>query len=45
MWEICSKLIIKATEQRDWRRSVDFIVTFEQTFRIVLESLLFTLNK
>ena len=45
MWEICLKLIIKATEQPDWRRSVDFIVNFEQTFRIVLEYLLFTLNK
>ena len=34
MSEICSKLTIKKPEQRYWRRSPDFIVTFEQISHI-----------
>ena len=30
--EICSKLTIKITERRHWRRSGIFIVNFEQLF-------------
>ena len=39
--EIYSKLTIKAPERRQWRRSVDFIVSFEH----VLVFLLLILNK
>ena len=34
--KICSELTIKATEQRQLRRSILFIVNFEQISRIVL---------
>ena len=33
--KICSELTIKATEQRQLRRSILFIVNFEQISRIV----------
>ena len=36
MCEICSKLTIKTTEWRQWRRSVVFIVKFEWISHIVL---------
>ena len=34
--EICSKLILKTPERRQWRRSVVFIVNSEQILHIVL---------
>ena len=42
--EICSKLIIKTPERRQWRRSGVFIVNFEQISNLVLVLLLLTLN-
>ena len=36
MCEICSKLIIKTPERRQWCRSGVFIVNFKQISRIVL---------
>ena len=45
MWEICSKLTIKIPERHQWRRSGNFIVTFEQISHIVLVFLLLTLSK
>ena len=44
MYEICSKLTIKTTERGQWRRSVVFIVNFEQISPIFLVFLLLTLN-
>ena len=35
-FEICSKLILKTPERRQWRRSVVFIVNSEQILHIVL---------
>ena len=43
MDEICSKLIIKAPERRQWRHSGVFIVDFEQILHIILVFLLLTL--
>ena len=43
MYEICSKL--KTTERHHWRRSVVFIVNFEQISHIILVFPLLTLNK
>ena len=45
MCEICLKLKIKAPEHRHWRRSVAFIVNFEQILHIALVFLLLTKNK
>ena len=50
MHEMCSKLTIKATmidnnKERQWRRSVVFIIDFEQISHIALVFLLLTLNK
>ena len=42
--KICSKLTIKRTERRQWRRSDIFIVNFERISHLVLMSLLLTLN-
>ena len=45
--EICSKLLIKTPEQRQWRqwrRSGVFIVNFEHTSHLALVFLLSTLN-
>ena len=42
--EICSKLIIKIPERRQWRRSGIFIVNFEHISHLVLVFLLLTLN-
>ena len=42
--EICSKLTIKAPEQRHWRRCDVFIVNFEHISHLVLVFLLLTLN-
>ena len=49
MCEICSKLTIKTSERRHWRRSGVFIVNFEQILHIALvdvmvSSLLLILN-
>ena len=38
--EICSKLTIKITERRHWRRSGVFIVNFEHISQLVLVFLL-----
>ena len=35
-FEICSKLILKTPERRQWRRSVVFIVNSEQILHTVL---------
>ena len=43
--EICSKLTIKAPEQRQWRRSGVFIVNFEHISHLVLVFLLLTLSR
>ena len=40
----CSKLTIKAPEQRQWRGSGVFIVNFEHISHLVLVFLLLTLN-
>ena len=45
MYEICSKLTVKTTEQRQWRHFVVFIANFEKIYHIVLVFLLLTLNK
>ena len=42
--EICSKLIIKIPERRQWRRSGIFIVNFEHISHLFLVFLLLTLN-
>ena len=42
--EICSKLTIKISEQRQWHRSGIFIVSFEHISHVVLVFLLLTLN-
>ena len=42
---LCSKFTIKTPEQRHWRHSCVFIITFEQTSHIVLVFPLLTLNK
>ena len=41
--EICSKLVIKTPEQRQWRSGI-FIVNFEHILQLVLVSPLLTLN-
>ena len=43
--EICSKLIIKAPEPRQWRRSGAFVVNFEHISDLVVVFLLLTLNR
>ena len=43
--EICSKLTIKTSERRHWRRPGVFIVNFEHISQLVLVFLLLTLNK
>ena len=43
--KICSKLTIKTPEQRQWRRSVVFIVNFEHISHLFVVFLLLTLNK
>ena len=42
--EVCSKLTIKISELRQWRRSGIFIVNFKHTLHLVLEFLLLTSN-
>ena len=42
--EICSKLTIKISERRQWRRSGVFIVNFEYISHLALVFLLLTLN-
>ena len=42
--EKCSKLTIKTSEQRHWRRSGVFIVNFEHTSHHLLVFLLLTVN-
>ena len=42
--EICSKLTTKASERRQWHRSVVFMVNFEHISHLVLVFLLLTLN-
>ena len=42
--EICSKLTIKTSERRQWRRSGDFIVNFKHISHLALVFLLVTLN-
>ena len=43
--EICSKLTIKTTERRQWRRSSVFIINFEYISHLVLVFLLLTLSR
>ena len=43
--EICSKLIIKTPERRQWRRSDVFIVNFENISHLLLVFLLLTLGR
>ena len=43
--EICSKLTIKTSERRHWRRSGVFIVNFEHISHLVLKFLLLTLSR
>ena len=45
MCKICSKLTIKAPEQRHWRCSGVFIVNFEHISHFFLVCLLITLTK
>ena len=42
--EICSKLKIKTSERRQWRRSGVFIVNFEHILHLALVFLLLILN-
>ena len=42
--EICSKLTIKTTEQRQWGRSGAFIVNLEQISQLILVFLSLTLH-
>ena len=42
--EICSKLLIKTPEQRQWRHSDVFIINFEHILHLFLVLLLLTLN-
>ena len=42
--EICSKLTIKTSERRQWRRSGVFIANFEHISQLELVFLLLTLN-
>ena len=42
--EACSKLTIKTSKQRHWRRSVVFVVNFEHILHLVLGFLLLTYN-
>ena len=44
-WDICSKLIKKTPERRQWPRSGLFIINFEQISHLSLEFLWLTLNK
>ena len=44
-YEICSKLTIKTSERRQWRRSGVFIVNFKHISHLVLVFPLLTLNK
>ena len=43
--EICSKLIRKIPERRQWRRSGIFFINFEHISHLVLVFLLLTLDK
>ena len=43
--EICSKLIIKTPERRQWRRSDVFIVNFENISHLLLVFPLLTLSR
>ena len=43
--EICSKLTIKTSERRHWRRSGFFIINFEHISHLVLMFLLLTLRR
>ena len=43
--EICSKLIIKTPERRQWRRSDVFIVNFENISHLLLVLPLLTLSR
>ena len=43
--EICSKLTIKTSERRQWRRSGIFIVNFEYISHLFLVFLLLTMDK
>ena len=43
--EICSKLIIRTPERRQWRRSDVFIVNFEYISHLLLVLLLLTLSR
>ena len=43
-WEICSNLIIKTPERRQWSLSGDFIVYFERIPHLVVVFLLLTLS-
>ena len=43
--EICSKLLIKIPERRQWCRSGAFIVNFKHVSHLVLVFLLLTLSK
>ena len=43
--EICSKLLIKTSERRHWRRSGVFIVKFEHDSHLVVVFLLLTLRR
>ena len=45
MREICPKLTIMTAEQRQFYRSVVYIVSFEQTSQLILIFLLLTLNR
>ena len=43
--DICSKLMIKSPERRQWRLSGVFIVNFKHISHLFLEFLLLTMNK
>ena len=41
MWKICSKLTIKSSERRHWRRSGVFIASLEQISLIIFVSIIY----
>ena len=43
--QICSRLTIKTSDRRQWRRSGVFVVNFEHISHLVLEFLLLTLSR
>ena len=43
--EICSRLTIKTSRQRQWRRSGVFIINFEHISHLILVFLLLTLSR